>query len=402
MAFGLSFQAKDSMIANNFVIAQLDAEEDSEQPFANEQERLAMARVLHDYKIAYETNGTIDLEKLFYQLGSIFKPEVESTEDDSLQAAMMAHARMQPRPVHQDKGNHMGPKKKQDTRQGSHESPRLEKHMQVMYNMKAEMGSLRRALHVAGICVEAPYNKKNKEQPINGRQKPKFAGIAKRANRSKKVASKSLVPDQLPTSITDTDSEDEPHESSNMAVAVKRKVPINPRALSADLHGMTRSYHVRARAMAEEHADLESGAEDFEARESFGGGGSDDELQEYRPTFDHFSTRDAMAEELEHDINSPTVEDDDKTLSKEREIDDDQGSDSSSEATADETVKEPNPRRKTRSQGKKAFNIPAAASPSDLENEPRIPKRHICPASQNSFHPPQVRARQRSLRPGRP
>ena len=35
MAFGLSFQAEDSMIANNFVTAQLDAEEDSEQPFAN-------------------------------------------------------------------------------------------------------------------------------------------------------------------------------------------------------------------------------------------------------------------------------------------------------------------------------------------------------------------------------
>ncbi len=93
----------------------------------------------------------------------------------------------------------------------------------------------------------------------------------------------------------------------------------------------------------------------------------------YRPAFDHFSTRDARAEEVEHGIDSPTVEDDDETLSKESEIDDDQGS----EATADETVKEPTPRRKTRSQGKKAFNIPAAASPSDLENEPTPPKRSI-------------------------
>ena len=99
------------MIANNFVIAQLDAEEDSEQPFAKEQERLAMTRVLHDYKTANGTSGSSDLEKLFNQLGSIFKPEVESTEDDSLQAAMMAHAKTQPRPVHQDKGNYTGPKK---------------------------------------------------------------------------------------------------------------------------------------------------------------------------------------------------------------------------------------------------------------------------------------------------
>jgi hypothetical protein len=54
-----------------------------------------------------------------------------------------------------------------------------------------------------------------------------------------------------------------------MGVAMKRKVPIKARALSAALHGMTQSDHVRARAMAEEHADRESGAEDFEALESF-------------------------------------------------------------------------------------------------------------------------------------
>jgi hypothetical protein len=303
MAFGLSFQEEDSpMIANNFVTVQLDAKEDSEQPFAKEQERLAMTRVLHDYTTAFETSGRTDLEKLFHQLGSIFKPEVESTEDDSLQAAMMAHARMQPKPVHQDKGNYTGPKKKQDTRQSNHESPRMEKLMQVMYDMKAEMGALRRALQLAGICVDAPYNKKNKEQHINGSQKPKFAGIAKKTSWKKKIVSRSLVQGKIPQDHSDSDSEDGPHESSNMAVAVGRKVPINSSALSAALHGMTRSDHVRARAMAEEHADRESGAEDFEARESFNGGGSDDELQEYCPTFDHFSTRDAMAEEVEHDI----------------------------------------------------------------------------------------------------
>ncbi len=49
------------MIANNFVTAQLDSEEDSEQPFSNEQERLALTRVLHDYKTVYETNGSIDI-----------------------------------------------------------------------------------------------------------------------------------------------------------------------------------------------------------------------------------------------------------------------------------------------------------------------------------------------------
>ncbi len=94
MAFGLSFQAEDSMVADYFVIAQLDAEDDSEQPFANEQERLAMTKVLHAYKTAYGTNGSIDLEKLFNRLGTVFKPEVESPEDDSLHTAMKAQARI--------------------------------------------------------------------------------------------------------------------------------------------------------------------------------------------------------------------------------------------------------------------------------------------------------------------
>ncbi len=53
-----------------------------------------MTRVLHDCKTAYETSGRIDLERLLNQLGSIFKPEVESPEDDSLQAAMMAQAKL--------------------------------------------------------------------------------------------------------------------------------------------------------------------------------------------------------------------------------------------------------------------------------------------------------------------
>ncbi len=79
----------------------------------------------------------------------------------------MAQTRMQPKPAHQDQGNYTGPKKKQDTRQGNHESHRMEKHMQVMYGMKAEMGALRQALQLACICVDAPYNKKNKEQHTN-------------------------------------------------------------------------------------------------------------------------------------------------------------------------------------------------------------------------------------------
>jgi hypothetical protein len=94
--------------------------------------------------------------------------------------------------------------------------------------------------------------------------------------------------------------------------------------------------------MAEEHADRESGAEDFEARESFSGGGFDEELQEYRPIFDPSSTRDAMAEELENNIDSPTAADDDVMLDKESEIDDDQ----ESKEIADESVNVPTQKAK--------------------------------------------------------
>ncbi len=71
------------------------------------------------------------------------------------------------------------------------------------------------------VYADAPHQKKYKEQHINGRQKQQFAGIAKKANRSKNVASRSLVPDKIPQAFSDSDSEDEPHESSNMAVAMK-------------------------------------------------------------------------------------------------------------------------------------------------------------------------------------
>jgi hypothetical protein len=80
-----------------------------------------------------------------------------------------------------------------------------------------------------------------------------------------------------------------------------------------------------------------------------------------------------MAEEVEHDIDPPTVADNDMMLDKENEIDDDQDS----EEIADETVNEPTPKRRTRSQGKRTFIIPDSASPSDLEDEPTPSKHRI-------------------------
>ncbi len=65
--------------------------------------------------------------------------------------------------------------------------------------------------------------------------------------------------------------------------------------------------------------------------------------------------------------------DEDVTLTKENEIDDDQ----ELEESADETVNVTTPKRRIRSQGKKTFIIPDVASPSDSEDEPTPSKRRI-------------------------
>jgi hypothetical protein len=56
----------------------------------------------------------------------------------------------------------------------------MNKLMQVMYKMKAEMGALCRALQQAGLHVDDPYQTRIKVQHINGSQKSNFAGITKK------------------------------------------------------------------------------------------------------------------------------------------------------------------------------------------------------------------------------
>ena len=68
------------------------------------------------------------------------------------------------------------------------------------------------------------------------------------------------------------------HESSNMAVAVRRTQFTNPRAQSAALHGKTQPDHVHVRAMAEERIDREWGAEEIIALESFNEEGSVEDI----------------------------------------------------------------------------------------------------------------------------
>ena len=60
--------------------------------------------------------------------------------------------------------------------------------------MKAEMGCMRKALVNAGINIEkSPTVQKPREQIAHGKQKNKFAGVAKK-NKANKLAQRSLVP----------------------------------------------------------------------------------------------------------------------------------------------------------------------------------------------------------------
>jgi hypothetical protein len=102
------------------------------------------------------------------------------------------------------------------------------------------------------------------------------------------------------------------HETSNIAVAVRRTLFTNPRAQSAALHGKTRSEHVHARAMAEERVDRESGAEEIVARESFNEEGSVDDifgncphLRIRQPTI--LCTMDTILYHYKNNNNKPTT-----------------------------------------------------------------------------------------------
>ena len=70
-----------------------------------------------------------------------------------------------------------GPKKNPDTGSPGQSVPDLAKLIQVVFNMKAEMGCMRKAMINAGMSFEkSPKVQKPREQVVNGKQENKFAG----------------------------------------------------------------------------------------------------------------------------------------------------------------------------------------------------------------------------------
>ena len=90
MAYGLPYKHEDPTVSINLVDAQLE-QDLSQLPFAREQDRFEMMRIMNEERVEYSKGKTLDLELILNRISSIFKPiEAETPEEDSLQAALTA------------------------------------------------------------------------------------------------------------------------------------------------------------------------------------------------------------------------------------------------------------------------------------------------------------------------
>ena len=96
------------------------------------------------------------MEIILNHIGGIFKPEEEAAGDEeSLQAALSAQVW---KSNYENRGmaeqDRKGPKKNPDARSPKQSIPDLSKLMQVVFDMKAEMGCMRKAMINAGMSFE--------------------------------------------------------------------------------------------------------------------------------------------------------------------------------------------------------------------------------------------------------
>ena len=141
-----------------------------------------MIRVLHAARVEAGNGNDLDIDILLNLIGGIFKPEEEAAGDEeSLQAALSAQVRRQ---TYENRGmaaqDCKGPKKNPDTRSPKQSVPDLAKLKQSVFDMKAEMDCMRKAMINTGMSFEKPPNvQKPREQFVNGKHMSKFAGTAK-------------------------------------------------------------------------------------------------------------------------------------------------------------------------------------------------------------------------------
>ena len=141
----------------------------SQAVFAREQDKLEMIRILHAARVEAGDGKNLDLELLLNLIGGIFKPDEGATEnDESLQAALSAQVR---KSNYENRGMAVHdpnvPKKTQDTRSpkqlmSDFSKPMLtsdfSKPMQMVFDMKAKMGCMHRAMTNACICFWCSFD----------------------------------------------------------------------------------------------------------------------------------------------------------------------------------------------------------------------------------------------------
>ena len=215
----------------------------------------------------------MDLELLLNQIEGIFKPDEEAPEnDDLLQATMSAQVR---KTNNENRGaatyDRNVPKKNQESRSPKPEPSDISKLKQVVFDLKAEMGSMRKAMARAGISFDkSPNMPRPRKQTANGKQKGKFAGKAKMKNKTNKVPQRSRVP--VPCSNEVSDSNDDPQpEYGQVAIVVKpQKKHVSPRTINAMLVGMTHHDPDRLKRITESEASVDraSSSDEVDARTS--------------------------------------------------------------------------------------------------------------------------------------
>ena len=172
----MPYKHDDHTPAINLIDAQL-GKINAQAVFARELERLEMIRVLHAVRAESGNGKILDLELLLNQIGGIFKPGEESPET-TIYYKRQCRLKFAKRIMRIGAQPHMivmGQKKNKESRSSKPESSDISKLTQVVFDLNAEMGSMRKAMTRAGISFDkSPNKQKRREQAADGKQRGKL------------------------------------------------------------------------------------------------------------------------------------------------------------------------------------------------------------------------------------
>ncbi len=216
----------------------------SQASFAKEQDQLEKIRISHTARVESENGQKLGLELLCNQVWGIFNPDKEMQEEDcQLQAALSAQVS---KTDYENRGaasqNRTNPRKNSESRSPNSGSQDIQKLTRIVIDMKAEMGSMRKAtIRSCTSFDKSPNQQPPREPPANGKEKNNFAGTAKKKNRKDKVAQRSLVPVETKESVNGPINDNQ-LEFGGVATVMKPQKYVSPRSINAQplITGMQR------------------------------------------------------------------------------------------------------------------------------------------------------------------